>query len=95
MKIDLLRISRWLFIHLLLAVVVFVAPATFAQGNPSASGKDFYNQIKSFKLSVGSATVSALTFDRDRAKMSFTGRGRSLDYYTTNEATDKGSIFGV
>lgn len=67
------QISRRLFLYLLFAAVVSIAPASFAQSAPASPEKSFYDQVKSFSLGGGSATVSGLALNRDRAQMTFTG----------------------
>jgi hypothetical protein len=64
---------RHLPIFFLLAAVVFIAPSAAAQQNTATGAKAFYDQLKSFSLGGGSATVSGLVFNRDRAQMTFTG----------------------
>jgi hypothetical protein len=61
------------------------APTAFGQANsvgstgstglngPAGAEKSFYDQVKAFSLGGGSATVSGLVLNRDRAQMTFTG----------------------
>lgn len=63
---------RLLFVAFLFVTLGQVAPNTFAQTTASAE-KEFYNQVRSFALGGGSATVSSLVLKRDRAEMTFTG----------------------
>lgn len=72
MKINFPQPSRCLWLLFLLTTVwLFVATAASAQDK--LSGKDLYNQIKSFKLDGGSVSVKELAFVRDRARMIFDG----------------------
>ncbi|MEP6570973.1 MAG: M1 family aminopeptidase [Acidobacteriota bacterium] len=57
---------------LLGAAMIVLAPAAFAQ-TAAPSDKDFYNQIKSFSLGSGVASVNNLVLTRDRVTMTFTG----------------------
>jgi hypothetical protein len=67
-------IARRLLVFSLFAVVpVFIAPATFAQEHSTSADKDFYTRLRSFSLGGGSATVTGLVLNRDRAQMTFTG----------------------
>lgn len=67
------RVFRRLFVCALFAASVLIAPASFAQSNPASAEKSFYDQVRSFALGGGSATVSGLVLKRDRAEMTFTG----------------------
>src|ERR1700704_1744148 len=68
------KVSRGLFdCALIAAAFVFIAPASFAQSNDASSEKSFYDQVRSFSLGGGSATVSGLVLNRDRAQMTFNG----------------------
>ncbi len=88
MKVALLKLARLqtpefknfgrgifsrLFVCSLFAAAVFVVPTSFAQDNPANNDKDFYTRLRSFSLGGGSATVSGLVLNRDRAQMTFTG----------------------
>lgn len=64
---------RRLFVRSLFAVAVVIAPTSFAQENPATGDKNFYDHVRSFSLGGGSATVSGLVLNRDRARMTFTG----------------------
>jgi len=65
----------------LAAALAALAPVMFAQtsaaitpqSNVSTNAKELYTQIKSFSLSGGTATVSSLVLNRDRAQITFTG----------------------
>jgi hypothetical protein len=65
--------TRRLLVVMLFAAFVLIAPVSFAQTNNSENEKSFYDQIRSFSLGGGSATVSGLVLNRDRAQMTFTG----------------------
>jgi hypothetical protein len=56
-----------------LAPVFLISPAVPAQDTAATSEKDFYSQLRSFSLGGGSATVSGLVLNRDRAQMTFSG----------------------
>lgn len=65
---------RSYLILILIATALFLIPATtFAQDDPSTKGKDRYEQIKSFTLGAGSASVKSLVLNRDRVRMTFDG----------------------
>ena len=55
-----------------LAAIVFFAPTVRAQQG-AAGGKEFYDQIRAFSLTGGSARVTGLVLKRDRVNMTFTG----------------------
>ena len=55
------------------AVILFLAPVSFAQQPDGASDKDFYTQVRAFALGGGSANVSNLVLNRDRVQMTFNG----------------------
>jgi hypothetical protein len=55
-----------------LAAIVFLAPTVRAQQG-GAGGKEFYDQVKAFSLTGGSAKVTGLLLKRDRVNMTFTG----------------------
>lgn len=55
------------------AAVILIAPAVLAQQAAAISDKDFYTQVKAFSLGGGSATVTGLVFNRDRAQLTLTG----------------------
>jgi hypothetical protein len=67
------RVSRWLFLCSVFATAALIAPASFAQSDPASAQKTFYDQVRSFSLGGGSATVSGLTLNRDRVQMTSTG----------------------
>ena len=67
------RVAHRLFAGALLAATLLIAPVIFAQTNPANAEKAFYDQIRSFSLGGGSATVSGLVLNRDRAQITFTG----------------------
>jgi hypothetical protein len=67
------QILRRLFVCSLFAAALFVAPTSFAQETTANSDKDFYTRIRSCSLGGGSAGVSSLVLNRDRAQMTFTG----------------------
>ena len=54
-----------------LVLISLSLPAAFAQ--TGGTGKDVYDQIKSFSLTGGKAEVKDLALKRDRVQMSFTG----------------------
>jgi peptidase M1-like protein len=56
-----------------LAAALLSAQAAFAQDNQSAKSKEFYDKIKTFSLTGGSAEAKALVLKRDRASMTFDG----------------------
>ena len=61
-------------VHILvLAAALLGANAAFAQDNASARSKEFYDKIKAFSLTGGSAEAKALVLKRDRASMTFDG----------------------
>lgn len=68
------RFPRRIFCRLLVsfAAVFLMAPAAPAQ-SAATTDKDFYNQVKSFSLAGGAATVSGLVLNRDRVQLTFTG----------------------
>ncbi|HKO97967.1 MAG TPA: M1 family aminopeptidase [Pyrinomonadaceae bacterium] len=71
MKRAILNISC--SVILLLFGPLLFATSVVAQADLSASGKQLYSQLKSFSLGGTSVTVNALTFNRDRAQMTFSG----------------------
>ncbi len=74
----------------LFAVMVLIAPAAFAQQSSATSGKEVYDQIKSFSLGGGSAAVNNLVFTRDRVRMTFTG---NFYFATPVEGHVTGAVF--
>ena len=77
-------------VFFLFAAVVLSAPAASAQQDTAAGGKEFYDQLKSFSLGGGSATVSNLVLNRDRAQMTFTG---TFYFATPVEGRVTGAVF--
>ncbi len=74
MKIAFPRASHWFrFLFLSATALLLIAPATSAQDKPATNAKDLYAQLKSFKLSGGSAAVRDLVLTRDRVQMTFDG----------------------
>lgn len=62
------------FLVVLLLSLSQTAPSASAQQGTGAAEKQIYDQIKSFSLGGGSATVSNLVLKRDRVQMVFTGK---------------------
>jgi hypothetical protein len=63
--------GRWI-----VALLVLVGPGSTPlslQTDPSADGRRVYEQIRAFALEGGSATVTTLVLERDRARLTFTG----------------------
>jgi hypothetical protein len=83
-------ITHRLFVAILFAAFVLLAPVCFAQTNLSNDEKSFYDQIRAFSLGGGSATVSGLVLNRDRAQMTFTG---TFYFATPIEGHVTGAVF--
>ena len=64
---------RSLVHFLVLAAFLLGAHAALAQDNVSAKSKEFYDKIKAFSLTGGSAEAKALVLKRDRGSMTFDG----------------------
>ena len=75
---------------LLLFAAAFLATSVAAQADLSVSGKQLYSQVKSFSLGGGSITVHALSFNRDRAQMTFSG---TFYFSTPVEGRVTGAVF--
>lgn len=101
MKSSILNSTLRAFCLLLIgsAITVLAAPATRAQDNLSANGKQLYDQIKAASLTGGSAEVQGLTLRRDRVEMVFTGTfifGAPVDgHVTTAVFVGQGSFRAV
>ena len=62
---------RWIGLAAVALAVAVGMPGVSARAQDA--GKRVYDEVKSFKLTGGSAEVSALTLKRDRVEMTFTG----------------------
>jgi hypothetical protein len=88
MKLAILSIPRRV-VWLTLGIAFLAAPVS-AQADLSASGKQLYSQIKSFSLGGGSVTANSLTFNRDRAHMTFSG---TIYFATPVDGRVTGAVF--
>ena len=73
-----------------LAATIFFAPSAAAQQSAAGGGKEFYDQVRAFSLTGGSAKVSGLVLKRDRVQMTFTG---TFYFATPIEGHVTGAVF--
>ena len=66
-------VHRSVVCFLVLTAALFSAHAACAQDNASVKSKEFYDKIKTFSLTGGSAEAKALVLKRDRVSMTFDG----------------------
>src|ERR1044072_3203938 len=83
------KLPRLIICLLAAATVLFISGTARAQ-DKSAQGKALYDQIKSFSLNGGPATVKDLVLDRDRVQMTVTG---SFYFTAAVEGRVRGAIF--